>query len=99
MARLGQNWQGTAKRANHMSEGSKIFDDIGRLMNDAAGVAEGVRREAETVFKSQMERAVGDLDLVRREDFEVLREIVEIQGEEIAQLRKELAAFRRRKKT
>lgn len=82
-----------------MNESSKIFDDLGRLMNDAAGMADGVRREAETAFKSQMERIVGDLNLARREEFEVLREIVEVQGEEIEQLRKELAALRRRKKT
>ncbi len=82
-----------------MNESSKIFDDLGRLMNDAAGVADGVRREAEGAFKSQMERIVGDLNLVRREEFEVLREIVEVQGEEIEQLRKELGALRSRKKT
>jgi len=58
-----------------MNESSKVFDDLGRLMNDAAGVADGVRREAETAFKSQMERIVGDLNLARREEFEVLREI------------------------
>ena len=81
-----------------MGQSSKVFDDIGRLMNDAAGVADGVRREAETAFKSQMERIVADLDLVRREDYDVLREIVEVQGEEIAMLQKELAAFRNRKK-
>ena len=81
-----------------MNQGSKVFDDIGRLMNDAAGVADGVRREVETVFKSQMERIVADLDLVSREDFEVLREIVEVQGEEIASLKKELSALRTRKK-
>lgn len=81
-----------------MNQGSKVFDDIGRLMNDAAGVADGVRREAENVFKSQMERIVADLDLVSREDFDVLREIVEVQGEEIAMLQKELATFRTRKK-
>ena len=81
-----------------MGQSSKVFDDIGRLMNDAAGVADGVRREAETAFKSQMERIVADLNLVRREDYDVLREIVEVQGEEIAILQKELAAFRTRKK-
>ena len=82
-----------------IDQGSRIFDDIGRLMNDAAGVAHGVRREAETAFKSQMERIVADLDLVRREDYDVLREIVEVQGEEIAQLQKELSSLRTRKKT
>ena len=81
-----------------MVQSSKVFDDIGRLMNDAAGVADGVRREAETAFKSQMERIVADLNLVRREDYDVLREIVEVQGEEIAALQKEIAAFRTRKK-
>lgn len=82
-----------------MSEGSKIFDDIGRLMNDAAGVADGVRREAETALKSQMERIVADLNLVGREEYEVLREIVEVQGEEILQLRKELSSLRTKKKS
>ncbi|HHG89063.1 MAG TPA: accessory factor UbiK family protein [Devosia sp.] len=81
-----------------MNQSSKIFDDIGRLMNDAAGVADGVRREAETAFGAQMERIVADLNLVRREEYDVLREIVEVQGEEIEQLRKELASFRSRKK-
>jgi len=82
-----------------MDQGSKVFDDIGRLMNDAAGVADGVRREAEGVFKSQMERIVADLNLVQREDYDVLREIVEVQGDEIAMLQKELSSLRTRKKT
>lgn len=81
------------------NQGSRILDDIGRLMNEAAGVADGVRREVETVVKSQMERAVADLDLVKREDYDALRELVQVQSEEIAQLRQELNALKRRKKT
>lgn len=76
-----------------MAQGSsRIFDDIGRLMNDVAGVADGVRREAETVVKAQAQRLVADMDLVKREDFDALRELVQAQGEEIAALRAELAA-------
>lgn len=82
-----------------MSQSSKFFDDLGRLMNDAAGVADGVRREAETAFRSQMERIVNDLNLVKREDYDALRELVTIQGEEIETLRRELDALKRRKKT
>ncbi|HEV7719421.1 MAG TPA: accessory factor UbiK family protein [Arsenicitalea sp.] len=82
-----------------MSQGSKIFDDLGRLMNDAAGVADGVRREVETAVKSQAQRLIADMDLVKREDFDALRELVQVQNEEISQLRKELAAFRAEKKT
>ncbi len=81
-----------------MSTSSRIFDDIGRLMNDAAGMADGVRREVETAVKSQAERFVADMDLVKREDFDPLRELVQAQGEEIAQLRRELTALRTKKK-
>ena len=82
-----------------MSQGSKIFDDLGKLMNEAAGVADGVRREIETVVRSQMERFVNDMDLVKREEYDVLREMVQIQGEEIESLRKELNALKTKKKT
>ena len=34
----------------------RFFDEIARLMNDASGVAQGVRREFETLFKTQAER-------------------------------------------
>jgi Uncharacterized protein conserved in bacteria len=81
-----------------MAQNNRIFDDLGRLMNEAAGVADGVRREVETVVKSQAKRIVADMDLVKREDFDALRELVQVQGEEIDQLRKELAALRAGKK-
>ena len=74
-----------------MSQSNRLFDDLGRLVNGAAGVADGVRREVETAVRSQAERFVVDMDLVKREDFDALRELVQIQGEEIARLRSELA--------
>jgi BMFP domain-containing protein YqiC len=76
-----------------MNQG-RIFDDIGRLMNEAVGVADGVRREAETVVKAQVQRFIADMDLVKREDFDALRELVQVQSEEIAQLRTELASLK-----
>ena len=54
---------------------NRIFDEFARLMTDAASVAQGVRREAETVFRTQMERFVADMDLVKREEFDVVREM------------------------
>jgi len=82
-----------------MTQGNKIFDDLGKLMNDAAGMADGVRREVETMVRAQMERFTNDMDLVKREEFDVVREMVQIQGEEIQSLRKELDALKTRKKT
>jgi len=81
-----------------MNQGNRIFDDLGRLMNDAAGLADGMRREVETVVKSQAKRIVADMDLVKREDFDALRELVQVQSEELDQLRKEIAELRSEKK-
>jgi len=81
-----------------MSQSSRIFDDLGKLMNDAAGVADGVRREVETAVKSQVQRFIADMDLVKREDYDALRELVAAQGDDIAQLKKELAALKAKKK-
>ncbi len=53
----------------------RLFDEMSRLVNDAAGVAQGVRREAETVMRAQMERFLRDMDLVKREEFEVVKDL------------------------
>lgn len=53
----------------------RLFDGIGRLMTDAVGAADSVKREIETIVRSQAERILGDLDLVRREEFEAVREM------------------------
>lgn len=54
---------------------NRLLDEFARLMTDAAGVAQGVKREAETVFRTQFERFIGDMDLVKREEFDVVREM------------------------
>lgn len=75
-----------------MSQPNRIFDELGKLMNNAAGLADGVRREIETVVKAQLERLIADMDLVKREDYDALRELVQVQGQEIKALQSELAA-------
>jgi BMFP domain-containing protein YqiC len=66
--------------------GNRLFDDIARLMTDAAGAADGVRREIETVVKSQIERLLRDMDVASREEVEVLRDMVVAAREENEQL-------------
>ena len=41
---------------------NRFFDEMARLMNDAAGVAQGVRREFDTLFRTQAERILRDLE-------------------------------------
>jgi BMFP domain-containing protein YqiC len=54
---------------------SKFFDDLSRLMTDAAGLAEGARREAQTFARTQMERMMSGMDVVSREEFEAAKEM------------------------
>lgn len=59
-----------------MTSGSnRVLDELAKLVTDAAGAAQGVRREVETAFRSQGERVLNTLDVVQREDFEVVREM------------------------
>jgi BMFP domain-containing protein YqiC len=54
---------------------NRILDELAKLMTDAAGAAQGVRREAETAIQAQLERLVNSMDLVKREEFEAVREM------------------------
>ena len=65
---------------------NRLLDDIARLMTDAAGAADGIRREIETVVKGQIERLLRDMDIARREEVEVLRDMVVAAREENEQL-------------
>ena len=70
---------------------NRLFDEMARLMGDAASVAQGVKREAETAFRTQMERIVADLDLVKREEFDVVREMASQARTENEALKKRIA--------
>jgi len=72
---------------------NRFFDEIARLMNDAAGVASGVRREFDTLFRSQADRILRDLDLVQREEFEAVKEMARLAREENEALQARVAAL------
>jgi len=59
-----------------MSTGpNRILDEFAKLMTDAAGAAQGVRREVETAFRSQAEKMLNGMDVVQREEFEAARDM------------------------
>ena len=72
---------------------NRFFDEMARLMNDAAGAAQGVRREFETLVRTQAERVLRDLDVVRREDFEAVKDMARIAREENEALKSRVAAL------
>jgi BMFP domain-containing protein YqiC len=72
---------------------NRLFDEFARLMNDAAGVASGVRREFDTLVRNQADRVLRDLDLVRREEFEAVKEMARLAREENEALQARIAAL------
>ena len=72
---------------------NRIFDELARLATDAAGAAQGIRREMETVVRSQFERLIKDMDVATREEVEVLREMVVAAREENERLEARLKAL------
>jgi BMFP domain-containing protein YqiC len=79
-----------------MTQGTRLFDDLAKLMTDAAGMAQGVRREAETVMRGQFERLLRDMDVVSREEFEAVREMASLAREENDRLIARIAALEAR---
>jgi BMFP domain-containing protein YqiC len=72
---------------------NRFFDEVARVMNDAAGAAQGMRREFETLFRSQAERFLRDLDMVKREDFEAVKDMARLAREENEALKVRVAAL------
>jgi len=72
---------------------NRFFDEMARLMNDAAGAAQGVRREFETLFRTQAERFLRELDVVTREEFEAVKEMARLTREENEELKARVAVL------
>jgi len=76
-----------------MQTQSAFFDELAKIMTEAAGAADGVRREAETVFRGQVQRLVTDMDFVTREEFEVVRDMARAAREENETLKARIEAL------
>lgn len=72
---------------------NRVFDEFAKLMTDAAGVAQGVRKEVETAFRSQAERFLADMDVVSRDEFEAVKEMAVRAREDADKLEQRIAAL------
>ncbi len=72
---------------------NRVFEDFTKLMTDASEMAQGVRREAETAMKSQLERLLASMDVVTREEFEAVKQMAAKARDENEKLTVRLAAF------
>jgi BMFP domain-containing protein YqiC len=71
----------------------RFFDELGKLITDAAGAADGVRKEIEGVVRAQAERVLRDLDVVQRQEFEAVRAMAQKAREENERLKERIAAL------
>jgi BMFP domain-containing protein YqiC len=74
----------------------RLFDEFAKLMNDAAGVAQSAGREMSTAFRAQAERFASELDLVRRDELEVVQELAAKALAEVERLNARVAELESR---
>ena len=75
---------------------NRLLDEFARLVNDATGAAQGVKREIDTVIKHQAEKFLNDMDLVKREEFEAVKEMARLAREENEALKARIDALEAR---
>ena len=70
-----------------MQTRNPILDEFAKLTTGAMGLAQAAGDEAKAAFRSQSDRLVAEMDLVRRDEFDALKA-------EIAALRAEIATLK-----
>jgi BMFP domain-containing protein YqiC len=70
---------------------TKFFDELAKMMSNASGAAQGVRKEIDSLVQSQVERILNNLNVVKREEFEVVRDMAEKARTENEALAKRIA--------
>ena len=76
-----------------MQSDNRFLDDLARLATGAMGALSGARTEVDQLVRQRMERLLADMDLVRRDEFEAVREMAVRAREENARLTERLAAL------
>lgn len=80
-----------------MQTKNRIFDELAKVMTNAAGAMKGFRDEAETMMRAQIERLVNQLDLVPREEFDAVKALAQKARAEADRLEKRVAALEGKK--
>lgn len=58
-----------------MTERPRIFDDLAGVAGGAVSALMGLKDEAGAMARARMDEAIRQLDLIRREEFEAVREL------------------------
>ena len=76
-----------------MQSENRLFDDLAKLLNGAAGTIAGVGREAEQSARARAREWIGGLDFVSREEFDAVKAMAAAARDEADALRARLDAL------
>ena len=79
---------------------NKILSDLSKIAVDAMSTFSGVKKEIETLVSLRVNKIINKMNLVKRDEFEVLKKMVQkalIENDELKKAQKKPSA--RKKKT
>lgn len=76
-----------------MQTRNRVLDDIAKMAGGAASVVTGVKDEIEALARARLERLLGAMDLVTRDEFEAVRAMAVKARAAQEQLEKRIAAL------
>ena len=56
---------------------TKILSDLSKMAVDAVSTFSGIKKEVNTIVRLRIDKTINKMNLVRREEFEVLKKIVQ----------------------
>ena len=77
-----------------MQSKAKPFDDLANLLTNAMGAAKGMGDEVKAAGRARVDAIIADMDLVGREEFEIVKEMAAAARDENEALRKELKSLK-----
>lgn len=77
----------------HVQSQNRIFDDLAKFINGAAGTLAGVGREAEASARERAKEWIGGLDFVSRDEFEAMKAMAAAARDEADALKARLDAL------
>lgn len=76
-----------------MQTENRLFDDLAKILNGAAGTIAGMGREAEAAARERAREWIGGLDFVSRDEFEVVKAMAAAARDENEALKARIAAL------
>ena len=79
-----------------MSKKNKIFSDFSKIATDAFGTITGIKKEIETIVKIKIEKVINKSNLVKRNEFDIIKKILQKQSKKIDEMEKSISLIKKR---